>query len=153
MAAEAIVAWLHFLSAMALGATLCVQRLLLAGTAAPANAFAASRFAWIDLAYLAAALAAAATGFARLAWFGRGAAFYLHNPVFWIKLALFIAIGLVSATPTRYFLRWRREAAAGRLPAGEQLAHVRRFVDVELWLLILLPLAAAFAARGVGTAP
>ena len=32
-----------------------------------------------------------------LLFFGlKGAAFYLHNPVFWIKMALFVALGLLS---------------------------------------------------------
>jgi putative membrane protein len=62
----------------------------------------------LDLAYLMLAIVVLASGSARLLWFGKEAAFYLHNPVFWIKLSLFVAIALISIPPTRCFLRWRR---------------------------------------------
>jgi putative membrane protein len=55
-----------------------------------------------------AAVLALGSGAARVVWFGKGAAFYLHNPVFYIKLALFAAVGLMSIPPTLQFLRWLR---------------------------------------------
>ncbi|HZP94238.1 MAG TPA: DUF2214 family protein [Burkholderiales bacterium] len=148
MAGEVLFAYLHFLSVIALGAMLVAELLLLSA----ADALAARRLAWIDLGYLAAAIAALGSGVMRVGWYGKGAAFYLHNPVFWIKLALFVAIGLISITPTRYFLRWRREAPEGGAPAAET-AYVRRFVAVEIVLAAFLPLAAVLMARGIGSQP
>ena len=147
MAGEVFFAYLHFLSMIALGAALVAEWLLLSA----ADAAAARRLAWIDLGYLVAAIAVLGSGIMRVGWYGKGAAFYLHNPVFWIKLALFVAIGLISITPTRYFLRWRREGPEGAAPPAAEAAHVRRFVAVELVLAAFLPLAAVLMARGIGS--
>ena len=68
----------------------------------------------------------------------------------YIKLALFVAIGLISIAPTRYMLRWRRDAAESMLPPPEEVAHVRRYLIAEILLFILIPLFAVLAARGIG---
>jgi putative membrane protein len=106
----------------------------------------------IDLVYLLAALAALATGLLRVFAVGKGSAFYLDNPVFYVKVALFIAVGLISVPPTLQFLRWNRALDTGqdRILTGAQIASVRRYVLLELALLACIPLCAALLARGVG---
>jgi putative membrane protein len=108
----------------------------------------------IDAVYLAAAILALATGLLRVFLGTRGSAFYLSNPVFYIKLALFVAVGLTSIPPTRQFLRWNRALAAGegRVLTGAQIASVRRYLLLELALLAFIPLCAALITRGVGAA-
>jgi putative membrane protein len=108
----------------------------------------------IDLFYMLAAILALATGVTRLVWFGKGAAFYLHNPVLYIKLALFVAVGLMSVPPTRQFLRWTRELKSGGVrPEPYQVARVSRYLLVELILFTLIPLMAVMMARGIGIQP
>lgn len=77
--------------------------------------------------------------------------FYASSHAFWTKMALFIAIGLLSITPTRRFLRWRRasETAGFAVPAAE-LSRVRRILHIEALLLFLIPVVAAAMARGMG---
>jgi putative membrane protein len=104
-----------------------------------------------DIGVALSALLALATGLARVFYGAKGAAFYADNPAFWVKLALFVVIALISIRPTLTFLRWRRAArAAGfSVPAVERKS-ARRLVLVELHLLALLPLAAVLMARGIG---
>ena len=106
----------------------------------------------IDLLYLIAAVLALATGVARLVWYGKGAVFYLHNPVFYLKLALFVAIGLISIPPTIQYLRWMRltKTSAGAVAADFEVLRSRRYVLVELVLFALIPLLAVLMARGIG---
>jgi putative membrane protein len=82
----------------------------------------------------------------------KGVGFYAGNPVFWTKVALFVAVALVSIKPTIAFARWRRAARdAADYAVPPAAAHsARRLVLVELHLLALLPLAAVLMARGIG---
>jgi putative membrane protein len=106
----------------------------------------------LDGAYGATAGLIIAVGFGRVFLGAKGAAFFLHNPVFWAKLAFFLAVGLVSAVPTMRFMRWKRAARsdAGYAPAPADVASVRRWMLAELALFVPIPLLAAAMARGVG---
>ena len=106
----------------------------------------------LDILYLIAAVLAVATGVARLVWFGKGAGFYLHNPVFYIKLALFVAIGLISVPPTMQYLRWMRMLRTGSdaVTAEFEVLRARRYVLAELVLFAIIPLLAVLLARGIG---
>jgi putative membrane protein len=146
---DVAVAYLHFIGLIALGTALAAELLYLDD--ASEDTAQLRRLGWVDIAYVASAILVLATGLLWLTGSTKGAAFYLHNPFFYIKVALFIAIGLVSISPTRYMLRWRREAADAMLPPPEEVAHVRRYVIAELALFVLIPLFAVLSARGIGT--
>lgn len=107
----------------------------------------------VDLLYLAAAVVALATGVARVVWFGKGPAFYMQNPVFYIKLALFVAVGLISIPPTMQYLRWMRalKSGAAHVAPDYEAVRARRYVFAELLLFALIPLMAVMMARGIGT--
>ena len=47
----------------------------------------------------------------------KGAAFYLHNPIFWTKMGFFVAIALLSIPPTIHYLRLGARADASGLVA------------------------------------
>jgi putative membrane protein len=148
LAGEVAVAYLHVISFIALAAFLVAEWLVL--TSQPA-APEIRRLAWLDLAYLIVAIAVLTSGVLRVAWFGKTPSFYLHNPVFWIKLALFVAVALISIPPTQRFLRWRRALRTGAvLPGPAEFALVRRYVMAEVVILAFIPLAAVLAARGIG---
>lgn len=105
----------------------------------------------LDLLYFAGALAALATGLVRLFFYAKGVAYYLPNHAFHAKLALYVAIAVVSVWPTLRFGRWSRAVAAGgSLPSDPEVARTRRLLHVELGLLALMPLMAVLMARGVG---
>ena len=98
-----------------------------------------------------AATIALASGIALLLSTDSGADFYLHNPVFYIKLALFVAMILIAITPARMIIHWQQQADIGVLPDAGTVHLVRRYLTFELILLLVIPLAASFAARGIGT--
>jgi putative membrane protein len=146
---DALVAYLHY-TAMVLIAVLLVteHRLCRPGI----TAVEVMRLARVDLSYLIAASLALATGVVRLVWLGKGPAFYLYNPVFYIKLALFAAVGLLSVPPTMQFLRWMRAVrSGGPLPEAYQVARASLYLRAELALFALIPLMAVLMARGIGT--
>ena len=105
----------------------------------------------LDALYGLSALALLLIGGARLSMGAKGIEFYSGNPVFWLKIALFATIGLISIIPTVRFIRWRRAyAASGALPDAQAWAHTRKLAMVQLHLLPFVAIAAAAMARGIG---
>jgi putative membrane protein len=150
--ASAWIAYLHYVAMMAIAVILVVEHMLCVPGLGGSRIRLLAR---IDLLYMGAAILALGSGVARVAWFGKGAVFYLHNPVFYIKLALFAAVGLMSIPPTLQYLRWLRslESGAAEVMADYQVLRVRRYILVELVLFALIPLMATFMARGIGIQP
>ena len=146
---EVLVVYLHYAAMTMISVFLAIEYL----TCVPGLAREKVKLlARVDLLYLIAALLALATGAARLVWFGKGPGFYLHNPVFYLKLALFAAIGLISIPPTMQYLRWMRlfKTESAAIAAEFEVLRARRYVLAELVLLAFIPLLAVLMARGIG---
>ena len=150
MILESLLAYAHFIAILSLvvflssEAALCRSEWL--------NAAAVRRLARIDFIYMITAMAVLATGIARTVWGVKGTGWYWSQPLLHTKVALFVAIGLLSIKPTIAFTRWRKAVDAnGTLPSAEEVAATRRWVMIEAHLLILVPLAAVALARGVLT--
>jgi len=148
MVLDAILAYLHFSAIFILFAFLSVQLVMLRG---PLDAAAIRKLGRIDLGYFGAAMAVVLTGFLRLGLGAKGADFYMGSWPFYVKIALFIAVGLISVKPTMTFIRWRRDLddPAWKLPEEER-RRVRRLVMIEVHLAALIPLFAVIMARGLG---
>jgi putative membrane protein len=146
---EVLVVYLHFAAMILIAVSLAIEYMICVPGLAREKVKLLAR---IDLLYLIAAVLALATGVARLVWFGKGAGFYLHNPVFYIKLALFVAIGLISVPPTMQYLRWMRmlKTGAGAVAVDFEILRARRYVLAELVLFAFIPLLAVLMARGIG---
>ena len=81
----------------------------------------------------------------------KGQTFYTENPIFWMKMAAFAAVGLLSVQPTIRIYYWWQEARGGSFfsaPADE-VARVRRFLSLEALAFALIAVFAVFTARGV----
>jgi len=110
------------------------------------------RLVRLDLIYGITAMSVVAAGLARTFWGYKGVAWYWSQPLLHFKIAVFVAIGLMSLKPTFSFLRWRRKVVAtGELPPEDEVRAARRWVMLETHLLGLILLAAVFLARGVLT--
>lgn len=148
MISDALLAFAHFASIFFMAGMLTAELVLCRGTL---DAEQVRRLARIDAGYGIAAVAVLASGVCRLVWGAKGAAFYMSNPVFHIKIGLFILVGLLSILPTVRFLQWRRRlAAAPGSIAAEEVKGMKRLVHAELGLLVLIPLFATLMARGIG---
>jgi len=147
--ASALIAYLHYIAMIAIAVILVIEYMV-CGPGMTGGRI--RQLARIDLLYVAAAMLALGSGIARVVWFGKGAAFYLHNPVFYVKIALFAAVGLVSIPPTLQYLRWLRSVKSGTaiVAADYQVQRVRRYLLAELVLFAFIPLMAALMARGIG---
>ena len=145
---EPLIAYLHYLSIILLAGFLVGELVM---CRAGMTTEQARRLAGIDAVFFASALVALATGLLRLFFYAKGVSFYTGNPTFWVKMALYVIIAVISIKPTRTFLRWKRAAAErGIAPAGDEIAAARRVIHMELGLLALMPLMAVLMARGIG---
>lgn len=65
---------------------------------------------------------------------------------------MFVAVGVLSIYPTMTFLSWRKSLNRGREPVLDPavIKRIRKLIHYELVCLVLIVLAAAMMARGVG---
>src|SRR5690349_18543785 len=147
MVLDAILAYLHFSAIFVLFAFLSVQVVMLRN---PLDARGIRLIGRADLWYFGAAIAALITGFLRLGLGAKGADFYMSSWPFYVKIGLFLAVGLLSIQPTVTYIRWRRslDDPAWKLDEAEQ-RRVRRLVMIEVHLAALIPLFAVTMARGL----
>jgi putative membrane protein len=106
----------------------------------------------VDLGYFLALIGSLATGLARVRLEGQESAYYLANRLFCLKIALFIAVGLIALFPTRQYIRWNREArmAPAFAPLTQELERVRGSIALQMGLMLLLSLVSVLLARGYG---
>jgi putative membrane protein len=146
---NAVVAFLHHLAAFTLVASLAVEFVLIRDELTPRNA---RRLQLADLVFGISAGAILVLGALRVAYFEKGAAYYLHSAPFIAKITLFALVGLLSVYPTKQFLRWGRAQKQGALPvvAAAVTQRIRTVIHLELALVALLILCAALMAKGIG---
>ncbi|HUQ28241.1 MAG TPA: DUF2214 family protein [Usitatibacter sp.] len=149
MVLDALLAYLHFVAVFVLFAFLTVQAVLLRR---PLDESRIRLLGRMDLSYFGAAMAALLTGFLRMGLGAKGADFYLSSWPIYVKIGLFVIVGVMSVYPTLAFVRWRRALDHDRgwsLPESEQRS-IRRLVMIEVHLAALIPLFAVVMARGLG---
>jgi putative membrane protein len=146
---DALLAYLHFISIFILFAFLAVEVFLIKG---PLDARAIRLLGRVDLWYFGASMAVLVTGFLRLGLGAKGADFYLSSWPIYVKVGLFLVVGILSVYPTLAFIRWRRALEHDpqwQLPAQEQ-ASMRRLVMTEIHLAAMIPVFAVIMSRGLG---
>ena len=77
---------------------------------------------------------------------------FISNPIFWVKVSLYIVIGLISLYPTTTYILWAIPLSKNKLPfISENL--VKRFkllIMTELVGFAVIPIFATLMSRGIG---
>jgi putative membrane protein len=100
-------------------------------------------------------------GIAALLWIGtglvrafggleKGSAYYLHNHLFWGKMALLALILLLELGPMIGLIRWRLQLARGEQPDTRSAPAFARISFLQAVLVVLMVLVATGMARGYG---
>ena len=146
---SALVAYVHYLSFMLCFGALVFERIQLRADPDRGQAI---KMIVADLVYGIAGLILLISGILRVKYFGHGPDFYTHNPVFWIKVSLFIFVGLLSLYPTITYVLWAIPLSKGKLPdvSSKLVSRLQFVLSIELFGFTLIPLFATFMARGVG---
>jgi putative membrane protein len=149
IAVDLVLAIAHHLLMFALLAVL-VMEMMLARPGLASDRLA--RLGGLDLTYGALAGLLLAVGFGRVFFGLKGPDYYFANVFFWLKIAAFLIVGLLSVPPTRTILAWRGRASLDPAfsPPGAEIAAVRRYMHAEAAVFLTIPVFAALMARYSG---
>lgn len=96
------------------------------------------------------------TGYYRLSdpSLGKGTDFYIHEPVFWLKMAMVAVLGAASLFNTTKIIQRSVARFSGDKqvePMSEELCdRMKSICNAELTGVLFIPMAATFMARGIG---
>lgn len=135
--------YVHFISIFSLVSLLVVQHLMLKPIMSVTEL---NKLAKVDMFYGASAGLILLTGL--ILWFsvGKNAEFYTSNPVFHVKVSLFVLVGLLSVYPSLFFAQKRTDGNA-QVTVPKRIILI---VRTELLFACLLPLLAVLMANGYG---
>ena len=91
-------------------------------------------------------------GLLRVFFFEKGVNFYINSPFFWVKMAAFLIVGLVSIDPTIRYIRWNKSLNENKMPVidDREFNRTRLILWLEFIGIGIILLAASLMARGVG---
>jgi putative membrane protein len=145
MSTEIILRYLHFVSIFTIVSTLVSEHLIIQATMTRKEI---RRLATIDSVYGMAALTLLAVGLTLwLGGYGKPTEFYSQNPIFHLKLTLFVAVGLLSIYPTVFFIKNRKGDTHENVTIPKAITWMIR---MELLLLFIIPILAGLMAKGIG---
>lgn len=88
-------------------------------------------------------------GMRAFAGYEKGADYYLHQPLFHLKMTLFVLILLLEVAPMVTLIKWRIAQARGVAINTGRAALFARISHIEALLVLLMVVAATGMARGV----
>ena len=146
---SALIAYVHYL-----GIILCFGALIFENTILKQNLSKNETISIIiaDVIYGIAGLAILITGILRVKYYGQGGEFYINNPIFWVKVSLYVVIGLISLYPTATYILWAIPLSKNKLPIiSENLVkRFRLIITTELIGFAVIPFFATLMSRGIG---
>ena len=149
MTTDAILQYLHIAAILTVVVFLTSQAALC--RAEWLNAKVVERLGTLDRIYWIAMAAVLVTGTVRLMWGAKPPPFYATNWLLHAKVLLFLLMAALSIGASRGMARWRATLRGqGALPDEAEIRRVRKLVMRAGHILPLIPLPAAFLARGFG---
>jgi putative membrane protein len=138
---EIIFRYIHFIGIMSLSATLVMQHLILSSQVTQAEL---KKIVFLDIIYAISALLTLVAGLSLWLSVGKDASFYSTNPLFHVKLTLFIVIFLLSIYPTLYFRKSQKIAKDIVVMPKMIIMSIR----MQLLLVFIIPLFGVLIAKG-----
>lgn len=113
------------------------------------NAAVVRRLSRLDLIYGIAAGVLLLSGVARVVWGAKGMGWYVSQPLFHLKVTLFVLAALMSIKPSLDFRRWLKNLNVdGSLPPEDAVRRTRRWIMWQSHLIPVIAVIAVFWARG-----
>jgi putative membrane protein len=82
--------------------------------------------------------------------FEKGASYYLHEPLFHLKMTALVLILILEVMPASTLVRWRAAVRKGETPDLSRAPRLARIGHWQSILLIVMVFAATGMARGIG---
>ncbi len=146
---SALIAYIHYLSIILCCSALLYERISLK---VDLNRSESISMIVADVIYGIAGIALLVSGILRVKYFGQGPDFYTHNPIFWVKVGLYVLVGLLSLYPTITYILWAIPLSKNKLPSLNQnlVSRLKLMVNIELIGFSIIPLLASLMTRGFG---
>lgn len=140
---EIFIRYAHFVGIFLLASMLIVENILLSNVLSKKEL---GKLVVIDGIYGASAIITLVAGLLLWLSVGKPSEFYSGNPIFHVKLGLFILVALLSIAPTVFLLK-NRNTQQNEIAVPNYILLVAK---IEVTTLLVLPLLAVFMARGYG---
>jgi len=140
---DILIRYLHLFGVVVLAGTLIIENMAISREISREDV---RNLVKVDGIYGASAVVVLICGLTLLLAGAKPSEFYTANPVFHVKMTLFVLVGLLSIYPTVFFLR-NRKVELERLAVPVAVIRVLR---LELVLLLFIPILAFLMARGIG---
>jgi len=88
-------------------------------------------------------------GMRAFAGYEKGSDYYLHQPLFHLKMTLLLLILLLELVPMIALIKWRMALGKGAAIDASRAGRLARISHIEALLLMLMMIAATGMARGV----
>lgn len=146
---SAIFAYFHHLCAFTLTACIVYEFVAYRKDLSLAEA---RRIQRVDLVYGISAGLLLVIGLLRVFFYEKGVNFYVQSPFFWVKMAAFAAVGILSIDPTIRYIRWTKTLQENVAPeiTGTEYKRTRALLWLEIIGIAIILLSATFMARGIG---
>jgi putative membrane protein len=135
--------YLHFIAIIGFAGALIVENSAISRTITSEDS---RNLAKVDAVYGVSAILVLLFGLVLWLWVGKPSEFYSQNPLFLVKLGLFIVVGLLSISPTVFLFKHRKSEASSIAVPTLVIWSMR----AELIVLLLIPILAILMARGIG---
>lgn len=147
---QVLIPYLHYIGIMVLMGALIAEHLTLKLGITKDQV---KSLASVNVILIIALVVVLATGLLR--WFvfdPKGIDFFSKNPLFHIKLTLFVVMAVLSIFPSRKFCKWNKQAKQGSHDeiSSRDIKKQLTFIRIELLLLAIIPLLAVLVALGKG---
>ncbi len=138
-----VVRYIHFVSIFIVFATLVFEYLMLSDELDRKTVAKISR---VDGIYGVFAIVVVGAGLTLWLLVGKPAEFYNENGIIYIKVGLFILVGVLSIIPTVWFIKNRK---GNEMDIVKVPPKIKRLVLVEIILMLLIPALAIPMANGI----
>lgn len=140
---DGLILYLHYFAIFGLAGALIIENMALKPSISGEDA---RNLAKVDAVCGGSAVAVFLFGLTLWLWVGKPSEFYAANPLFQIKLGLFVLIILLAIYPALFFNKNRHSTEESVAVPG----LVRLLLKLELIILLIIPVLASLMARGVG---
>ncbi|HNF93555.1 MAG TPA: DUF2214 family protein [Anaerolineales bacterium] len=146
--ATSLMATLHHIAAFTMTACLVYEFIALRKSISSVEV---RRIQQVDLWYGISAGVLLVAGLLRVFIFEKGASYYGANPLFWVKMALFALVGILSIYPTIRYIRWGNVTEDKNLELpDDEYKRIRLLLNLEVIGIALILFAAPAMARAIG---
>ena len=137
---------LHLIAAVVFAGALIIKNLAIGRLISQQDA---NHLAWLSILSLLSGLVIAGCGTALWFWTGKPAMFYSENPVFHVKIGLFLVVLSCLSYPAVFFNRHRKtNTTEMTVPVS-----IRLSLRCAMLCLVLIPILAWAMAKGLGLSP